>query len=196
MAIEFAAEPAGCRAAFESGLLNLMESGTPKAYKRVLEVKGGSAPPPLPVYMLANGDESLDRIFTDAKLTGWYYLIVMGGNPVQTALVVPDPKAPTGFLFVSLSTDSVVEIVKAIAVAESKLGELKNRLELRLLRVPSMYLQAVWLHNPKMDSDDYIVIISSPIDSAKEGLVLSRRAFHDLLIRWLELDRKTRKAQL
>ncbi|UGT43846.1 hypothetical protein LTV02_10850 [Nocardia yamanashiensis] len=102
----------------------------------------------------------LDR----AESVGWRYLVSDGNQVIASAETAP---AADGSQEVSqftegpfvLGTDKAVKVVRKLPQLE------KKGYELRLLRIPALYVMALWLHSP---SDDLLVPLEpSPI--GKEG---------------------------
>ncbi|WP_040808410.1 hypothetical protein [Nocardia concava] len=112
---------------------------------------------------------SLDDLAANAGLdrahsVGWRYLVTDGNQIIASAETTP---APDGTQEVSqftegpfvLGTDKAVKTIRRLPQLE------KKGYELRLLRIPALYVMALWLHSP---TDDLLVPLEpSPI--GKEG---------------------------
>jgi len=114
----------------------------------------------------------LDR----ARPGGWRFLIEEGGRPIASA---DTSLLPDGTHEVTQTTEgpfvaATDEAVKAVR----NLPELAaDHFELRLLRVPALYVWALWLHSPATDL--LVPIAPSPI--RKEGKpMLAAEFFADL----------------
>lgn len=121
----------------------------------------------------------LDR----AEPVGWRYLVTDGNQVIASAETAP---ARDGTQEVSqftegpfvLGTDKAVKIVRRLPQLE------KKGYELRLLRIPALYVMALWLHAP---TDDLLVPLEpSPI--GKEGKPVPTA---DFLAELAELARNT-----
>lgn len=111
----------------------------------------------------------LDDITTGAGLdraqpAGWRYLIEDGGQLIASA---ESTLAPDGTHEVSQFTEGpfVAETDKAVK-AVRKLPQLEAAgFELRLLRIPALYVMALWLHAPATD----LLVPLAPSPIRKEG---------------------------
>lgn len=90
-----------------------------------------------------------DRGLLDsARLLSWQYVVFEGNRVVALAEVAAgDP-----LQYASQQSPAVAEaVLKAIREAETLDDVKKSDYELRILRVPELYLLAVWLHAPGKD---------------------------------------------
>lgn len=163
MTVEFAKEPAGCRVALENGLKTLGASPTPAAHGHLAMAANASAPPPLPVYVLPLDDLASGKAPKVGAPVAWEYLLVAGGQPVRTAEVHPGVDDPQkNFAFAAISTASAAGVARAIEVAEMDPVIAAGRYEMRLVRVPALYVTALWLKDLNGAADSYIVIPPAP----------------------------------
>lgn len=91
--------------------------------------------------------EALEKgLLGSAQLTGWEYVIFTDNSPQAVVELAVNDEAANGLSFAALhSRRSAQQLVRTIAAAE-KLAQAKNlSYKLRLLRVPELYLLAVWL---------------------------------------------------
>lgn len=99
-----------------------------------------------------------------AQPVGWRYLVVEG---TQTIASAETTLAPDGTQEMSqftegpfvLSTDKTVKAVRKLPQLEAA------GFELRLLRIPALYVMALWLHSPAAD----LLVPLEPSPIGKEG---------------------------
>ncbi len=99
-----------------------------------------------------------------AQPVGWRYLVEDGGQLIASAETT---QAPDGTHEVSQFTEGpfVAETDKAVK-AVRKLPQLAAAgFELRLLRIPALYVMALWLHSPVTD----LFVQLAPSPTHKEG---------------------------
>ncbi|MFV2022976.1 hypothetical protein [Micromonospora sp. LOL_023] len=119
----------------------------------------------------------LDGIITDSGLdstqpVGRRYLTEEAGQPIASAETTP---APDGTEQMSQFTEGpfVASTDKALK-GVYKLATLKaTRYELRLLRVPALYVMALWLHLPRRD----LIVPLEPSPIGKEDRVVPAAEF-------------------
>ncbi|KOX19190.1 hypothetical protein ADK67_34085 [Saccharothrix sp. NRRL B-16348] len=102
----------------------------------------------------------LDR----ARPMGWRYLVEDGGQPIASAETSP---TADGDQEVSQFTEGpfVAETDKAVKIVR-KLPQLTAAgFELRLLRIPALYVMALWLHSPVTD----LLVPLAPSPVGKDG---------------------------
>lgn len=112
---------------------------------------------------------NLDDITSGAGLdkawpSGWRYLVVEGGQLIASAETT---EAPDGTHDVSQFTEGPFVAATDDAVkAVRRLPQLQAAgFELRLLRVPALYVMALWLHSPAAD----LLVPLPPSPIRKEG---------------------------
>jgi hypothetical protein len=99
-----------------------------------------------------------------AQPVGWRYLVEEGGQLIASAETTP---MPDGTHEVSQFTEGpfVAETDKAVK-AVRRLPQLEAAgFELRLLRIPALYVMALWLHSPAAD----LMVPLAPSPIRKEG---------------------------
>lgn len=100
---------------------------------------------PQPIYT-STIDALLDnRLLSDARLTGWQYVLVVNGEADGVAEVsgtMGEPAAPLSF-----ASMYPREYARAIADTIRHAEGIPGEYDLRMLRVPSLYLLAVWLRS-------------------------------------------------
>ncbi|MFF5210524.1 hypothetical protein [Streptosporangium sp. NPDC000396] len=111
-----------------------------------------------------------------ARPVGWRYLITASGNVIASAEITqapdgtPQPAQFTEGVFVG-ATATAVQAARALPQLE------KAAFELRLLRIPSLYLMALWLHSPATD----LLVPLAPSPIGREGqIVPPAQLFGDL----------------
>jgi hypothetical protein len=114
------------------------------------------------------GGGGLDR----AQPVGWRYLIESNGQVIASAETMPGPDGSqqvaqfTEGPFVD-ATDKAVKTIRKLPKLEAA------GFELRLLRIPAMYLTALWLHSSAEDL--FVPLQPSPI--GKEGKAMPTAEF-------------------
>lgn len=119
---------------------------------------------PHQVFTIALDDITSGGGLDRAQPVGWRYLVEDGGQLVASAETAP---APDGTQEVSQFTEGpfVAETDKAVK-AVRRLPQLAAAgFELRLLRIPALYVMALWLHAPLTD----LVVPLAPSPFRKEG---------------------------
>lgn len=118
---------------------------------------------PHEVFTLGLNDITAGGGLDRAQPVGWRYLIVEGGQPIATAETAPGPDGTQEVSqfaegpFVA-ATDKAVKILRRLPELEAK------GFELRLLRIPALYMMALWLHAP--DTDLLVPLEPSPVGKA------------------------------
>jgi hypothetical protein len=114
------------------------------------------------------GAGGLDR----AQAAGWRYLVEDGGQPIASAetTVAQDGTEEVAQINegpFAAATDKAVKIIR-------KLPKLQARgYELRLLRIPAVYLMALWLHSAEED----LLVPLEPSPIGKEGKAVPAQEF-------------------
>jgi len=118
---------------------------------------------PHPVYAVGLEQIVQGELLSAASLVAWRYLL-LDDQQVQCAVEV-DVRADDGQLNFSHINRGpfVANSVQSITVAETLAPVQQNDYELRLLKIPGLYLLALWLHGP-----DEIIL---PIAPSISGLV-------------------------
>jgi len=160
MPVTFPSPPSDGSAALQRGL-EAIRTG------RQLDPRGGaaalavspnaSAMRPYPVYELGLDDLAAGRGIDAARPVAWRYLLVSNGRARQAAEIVPD-RGGGGSQFGALTTGFVAGEEEALRLAE-QLPEIKQgTYEIRALRVPALYVMALWLKDVQGDDDRFIVM--------------------------------------
>jgi hypothetical protein len=127
---------------------------------------------PHDVYSLGLDQLSAGATIQDAEPVGQRFLVVDGDTPVSSAEVTPE-----GGAFQANEGPFVAATLAAIEQAEQDPELTDGRYELRLLRIPALYLMALWLKDDDGDGD--LVI---PLDPSPEPLEAGRHYRPDELV--------------
>jgi len=127
---------------------------------------------PHDVYTLGLDELSAGASLWDAQVVGQRFLVVDGDTPVSSAEVTPG-----GGGFQANEGPFVAATLAAIEEAERDPDLTDGRYELRVLRIPALYLMALWLKDDDGDGD--LVI---PLAPAPEPLEPKRRYQPDELM--------------
>src|SRR5258708_1983434 len=93
----------------------------------------------------------------DAQLVAWRYLLVDKRQVRQAAEILPDARAG-GSKFGALTSGHSAAVEEAFRLIE-QLPEVQQRTyEIRALRVPALYLMALWLKDVQDGSDHFFVL--------------------------------------
>jgi hypothetical protein len=128
---------------------------------------------PHPVYLLKLEDLAKGKSVSSAARVGTRFLLVQDGKPVAAAeLREPGPRtAPVtaGNSPAQLNRGPFVQGTQTAIEHAETLHEVRSSdYELRLLRVPALYLEALWLHGPQ--GADIVI----PVEPAPPELVAGR----------------------
>ena len=153
MPIEYGKPPPGAEKAAAAGVLDVHRAEAPgRARVRSLREVG------------AGGRRLTDLTkqgrLADAPMTAWRYLVEQNGAAVASAEVGVDP---TGSVrgFDHLNEGPFVQATAAAERAAAKLPQVRDgRVEARIVRIPALYVMALWLKN--LDGDDDVVIPMAP----------------------------------
>lgn len=135
---------------------------------------------PHEIYTIGLDDLVAGRSLDAARPVGWRYLVEDAGNPIASAETTI---APDGSQVLSQFTEGPYVGATATAVRNARaLPQLeKAGYDLRLLRIPALYLMALWLHSEHTD----LLVPMAPSPIGREGQIvpvpeliaeLSRRA--------------------
>ncbi len=168
--------PRGAAAVLAANVTELMRAKhTPHGMKAAAHPEQLAHSDPHPVYVATLDDLAAGKLLAAAKQTGWRYLLAQNDEVVGEAEVAAERTAPKGakgakrtkkpgLVFAGLThgpfTDATVDGLHA---AERLPQVEKADYELRLLKVPAVYLVALWLHSV---SEDILV----PLGQTPAGL--------------------------
>jgi hypothetical protein len=115
-----------------------------------------------PVYNVDLKDILERRGLGSAVLTGWRFLLLENHIAIAAAEIAVDGKSGT-FRFSSVTTGSQVSATSAAFAAGLRDPQLQTQeWSVRLLRVPSLYLLALWLHDTSGKEDRLEAIGTAP----------------------------------
>jgi len=146
----------------------------------VMMAMGGSAKaaekaevaPPLQVYVLDLKDVG-KKSLKNAQAVGWRYIVMHEDQPVAAAEV--DAGGGSKVQFSHFNTGPFVEeTARAIIQAEGLDEVAKKDYEARILRIPALYVMALWLHS---DKDDIIIPMPPTNDSLDAKKAYSAKEF-------------------
>jgi hypothetical protein len=114
---------------------------------------------PHDVYFLGLGDVAEGKSLDAAKLVGRRFLVMEGDTPIASAELAEHDE---GVAFQANEGPYVESTAAAIAQAEQDPDLAAGEYELRVLRIPALYLVAVWLKNEQGGSDVVIPLEPAP----------------------------------
>jgi hypothetical protein len=162
--IEYAKPPPGAEKAAAAGVLDVHRSEAPgRARVRSLREVGAGGrrlSAPHAVHNLRLTDLTKQGRLADAPMTAWRYLVEEDGAAVASAEVGVDP---TGSVrgFDHLNEGPFVQATAAAERAAAKLPQVRDgRVEARIVRIPALYVMALWLKD--LNGDDDVVIPMAP----------------------------------
>jgi hypothetical protein len=97
---------------------------------------------PLPIYLVSSEEISGADPLSSAKIVGWRYPVIGGASAGLVTLV--EDKGDLKFAGVSQGL-LPARLLEAAALAEDNLRSTEERLEPRLLEIPSLRVTALWL---------------------------------------------------
>jgi hypothetical protein len=164
MPIEYPKPPAEADKAAADGVLDVHRAETHgrAAARSLREIGEGGRQlaSPHAVHNLSLADLEKPGRLADAPMTAWRYLVEEAGAAVASAEVGVDAKGAVRGL------DHVNEgpFVKATAAAQKaaeKLPQVRDgNVEARVIRIPALYVMALWMKD--LDGDDDVVIPMAP----------------------------------
>jgi hypothetical protein len=164
MPIQYGKPPADADKAAAAGVLDVHRAEAPgRARARSLRDvgKGGRRlATPHAVHNLRLADLEKPGRLADAPMTAWRYLVEEGNATVASAEVGVDP---TGAVrgFDHLNEGPYVEGTEAAQAVAAKLPQARDgRVEARIVRIPALYVMALWLKD--LDGDDDVIIPMAP----------------------------------
>ena len=166
MPIEFPTPPADALKAATDGVVEVHRAEAPGRARvrglRDIGPKGRRLASPHRVHNLRLTDLGKPGALRDAPMTAWRYLVEDDGAAVASAEVGVDAKGAVRGL------DHVNEgpFVKATAAAQKaaeKLPQVRDgKVEARVIRIPALYVMALWLKDLDGDSDVIVPMAPAP----------------------------------
>jgi hypothetical protein len=135
---------------------------------------------PHQIFSLGLNDLVAGKGLEAAKPTGWRYL-VQEDDKVLAAAETLAGESNAEHVFSSFNDSRfVASTAEAIRTARAlpEVGE--GTFELRLLRVPALYVEAVWIYGPRGDSDLLIPLDPSPVSVATGQAIPAARLLEEL----------------
>jgi hypothetical protein len=119
---------------------------------------------PHQVFTLGLTDLAAGKGLDAAKPTGWRYLVQEGDNVLASAETVAGPREEQVFSAFNESrfVDSSAKAMRAVREFP-EVGQ--GGFELRLLQLPGLYVQALWLHDPQGKGDLLQPLAPSPVET-------------------------------
>lgn len=137
---------------------------------------------PHPVYNLGLDSIGSSNVLNKAMLTAWSYIILDGEQSIATAEALPTSASGTPVFAQTYEGPMAVSFGTAIGLAE-KLPELASKTyELAVIRIPALYLTAIWLKGPLPDASDDLFI---PLNPAPKGLKAEKKMKADAFLKAL-----------
>jgi hypothetical protein len=173
MAIEFPDPPPHATSLADAGVSlaarSALEHDVSSALATLTEGTSRELVLPHATYNLDAYDIAERRPLAVARLTAWRYLVKDAGSPMAAAEVAVDA-AGHASAFSSLNMGPFVSSTMSALAAAEKIDAVANgRYQPRLLRIPELYVMALWLKAEKAGED--IVVPMSP---APEELTAGR----------------------
>ena len=120
---------------------------------------------PLQVFTLGLDDLAAGRNLQATKSTGWLFLVQEGDQTLASAEVVPTGRGDEQ-VFSALNEGRFVRsIADAIRTARALPEVNQDDFEPRLLRVPALYVTALWLHKAVGGGDLLVPLAPSPVNT-------------------------------
>ena len=166
MPIEFPTPPAEADRAAADGVLDDHRAATgarsrPRSLRDIGEA-GRKLASPHAVHNLGLEDIRKAGALRDAPMTAWRYLVEEGGAVVASAEVGVDPKGAVRGLD-HVNEGPFVGATAAAQKAAAKLPQVrKGRVEARVVRIPALYVMALWLKDMQGDKDVVIPMAPAP----------------------------------
>jgi hypothetical protein len=165
MPIEYPRPPADAEKAATDGVLEVHRAGTHErkaAARSLREIGEGGRrlASPHAVHNLGLNDLEKPGRLADAPMTAWRYLVEEAGATVASAEVGVDGKgAVRGFDHVNKGP--FAQATAAAQKAAARLPQVRGgRVEARVIRIPALYVMALWLKD--LDGDADVVIPMAP----------------------------------
>ena len=168
--------PRGGEAVLAANVTDILrERRVPHGMKTEMHPEDVSHSEPHPVYVAGLDDLADGKLLAAAKQTGWRYLLVHGDAAVGEAELSAETRAPRGAKsgrskepqFLGLTHGPfAAATIDALHAAERLPQIEKADYELRLLKVPAVYLVALWLHS---GSEDILIPLGQPPAKLKKN---------------------------
>lgn len=143
----------------------LREKMVPPGVPREIRPDELSYSEPHALYFVSLDGLAEGKLLGVATQTSWRYLLARGETPIAEVELSAKPRRGKGgsaeeFEFLGLTQGPfIAATIEALGVAEQLPQVAKADYELRMLKVPSVYLAALWLHGK---DDDILVPMADP----------------------------------
>ncbi|MGH3140044.1 MAG: hypothetical protein ACRDQE_09940 [Gaiellales bacterium] len=166
MPIEYPKPPADADKAAAAGVLDVHRSETrgraPVRSLRDIGDGGRTLASPHPVHNLGLADLEKPGRLADAPLTAWRYLVEEAGATVASAEVGVDAKGAVRGLD-HVNEGPFVKATTAAQKAAAKLPQVRDgKVEARVIRIPALYIMALWLKDLEGDKDVIVPMAPAP----------------------------------
>jgi hypothetical protein len=120
---------------------------------------------PLQVFTLGLNDLAAGKDLQAAKPSGWLFLVQDGDQTLASAESVPTGKGDEQVFSALNEGRFVASTAEAIGTARGMPEVNQDDFEPRLLRVPALYVTALWLHKSKGGGDLLVPLAPSPVNT-------------------------------
>jgi hypothetical protein len=114
---------------------------------------------PHQVFFLGLDDLKDGRALPDARATGWRYVVSVGAEPIALAETVTRAQREHALAYINYGP-FVAGTTEALPAAQA--AARASDAELRVLHIPALYVQALWLHTETEEEDTLIPIAPTP----------------------------------
>jgi len=197
MAIITRSAPRGAAAVLTANVSDMLRAKhTPTGMKREMHPEALSHTEPHPVYVATLDDLAAGKLLANARQTAWRYLLVQHDEVVAEAEITAGHGGAKGaksgkrknLEFAGMTHGPFADAtIDGLHIAEALPETARADYELRLLKVPAVYLVALWLHR----ADDDILI---PIGQPPTGLRKNKAYTEAGIIRALRATAERTKA--
>ena len=162
-------------------------SGTAQRHAFRTEQLAGAAPDmlsvaaPHPVFNLELADIDGKDLLSRARLSGWRYLVRAGERVIAAAEAVEGAGGASPTFSNTNEGPFVASTARGIELAERLDQVRKGRFRLALLRVPALYVLALWLQDQGTSRSDLVIPLSPSPRTLTAEVPLSPARFGDLL---------------
>ena len=133
---------------------------------------------PHPCYCLGLNEVAQGNFLSTASLESWNYLLLNGDQPIGNAEMLDTGTNTLAFSSISHNF-LAADLLNALHVVEGAAAVQKGNYEMRLLRIPSLYFAALWLH---ASTDDLIFPIApTPNELASQRIYTAAEILPNLM---------------
>jgi hypothetical protein len=159
MSVTFVSPPHDGFATLQQGLQAIQSAQQldPRGGMALALPPAASAMKPIPIYELGLDNLAAGKGLETARLVAWRYLLVANNQVRQAAEIHPDPRGGKSS-FGALTTGFVAGEEAALHVVDHMPEVQRGQYELRAVRVPSLYVMAVWLKDVLGNQDRFVAM--------------------------------------